>query len=101
MKFLTIITYEPSKAAEMAAAGDKVASMPGVKVLGQYVCVGQPYPGVPPNTMGGFSISEAESAEDMGARLYPLVLLGATIHVVPIFELPVGAQAEVEKKYRG
>ena len=101
MKFLTIITYEPSKAAEIAAAGDKVSSMPGVKILGQYVCVGRAYPEQPPNTMGGFSISEAESAEDMGARLYPLVLLGASIHVVPIMELPVGTQVEVEKKYRG
>ena len=101
MKFLTLITYEPSKAAEIAAAGDKVSSVPGVKTLGQYVCVGLPYPGLPPNTMGGFSISEAESAEDMAARLYPLALVGATIHVVPIFELPVGTQAETEKKYRG
>jgi len=74
--------------------------MPGVKRLAQYMCVGIPFPGVPPNTMGGFSISEAESAEAMAARLYPLALAGATIHVVPLMELPVGGTVEAEKKYR-
>jgi len=100
MKFLTFATYDPAKLADITAAADKVASMPGSNILAQYMCVGQPYPGVPPNTVGGFTISEAESAEAMAARLYPVVLAGATIHVVPVMEVPVGGQVETEKKYR-
>jgi len=101
MKFLSFSMYDVAKTAEVAAAGDKVVNTPGVKVLGQYVCLAIPFPGVPPNTLVTCSITEAESAEVLAAVSYPLMLAGATVHRVPIMEVPMGAGAETEKKFRG
>jgi len=50
--------------------------------------------------MVSFFIAEAESAEALAAVSYPTILAGATIHRVPILEMPVGAMGKEEKKYR-
>ena len=103
MKFLTITMTEVAKIPALVQAADKVWATPpsGIKVEASYVCLGTPFPGVPPNTMVSFSISEVESAEVIAATSYPLMVAGSTIHRVPILEMPVGAAAKEEKKYRG
>ena len=101
MKFLVFIMYDVAKTAEMGAVGDKVANTPGINALAQYVCLGIPFPGVPPNTLVGVVIEEAESAEAIAAASYPVMMAGATVHRVPIMEVPVGGGAETERKYRG
>ena len=103
MKFLTINMTDMANIAAVAQASDKVwaSSPPGIKVEASYVCLGTPFPGVPPNTMVSFSISEVESAEVIAAVSWPMMVAGSTIHRVPILEMPVGAVAKEEKKYRG
>ena len=100
MKFLSFYMFDMTKAAEIAAAGDKVANTPGVKLLAQYACQAIPFPGVPPNTMVVVTIAEVESNEALATANYPLELAGATTHRVPIMEMPVGGAAETEKQYR-
>ena len=104
MKFLTINMTEVANIPAVIQASDKVLASPppGIKVEANYVCLGMmPFPGVPPNTMVSFTISEVESAEAMATVSYPTMLAGATIHRVPILEMPVGAITKEEKKYRG
>ena len=103
MKFLTFTIFDVAKIPAVVQAADKVWATPppGIKIEANYVCLGTPFPGVPPNTMVGVSIVEAESAEAMATTSYPLMLAGVTIHRVPILEMPVGAMGKEEKKYRG
>jgi len=101
MKFLTFAMFDVAKAADVAAAGDKVANTPGAKMLAQYICQGIPFPGVPPNATVVIGICEAESNEAISAVTYPLALAGATVWMVPAQEMAVGGAAETEKKFRG
>ena len=103
MKFLSITVFDVAKTAEVAAASDKVwaSPPPGIKMLANYVCLADLFLGVPPNTMETVAIAEAESAEALAAVSYPLMLAGATIHRVPVLEVPVAGAAEAEKKYKG
>jgi len=95
--------YDAAKTAEIAAASDKIwaSPPPGIKPLASYVCLGMPFPGIPPNSLVTVGIGEAESDEALAAVTYPLMLAGATIHRVPILEVPIGGGVEAEKKYRG
>lgn len=103
MKFLTLVMYDVAKSAEIAKASDKLMSNPppGYKLLAQYVCLGRPFDGIPLNAMVTVGIAEAESAEALAAITYPLTLAGATFYRVPVLEMPIGAGAAEEKKYRG
>jgi hypothetical protein len=56
---------------------------------------------VPPNSLVSVTISESDSAETMAARVYPLMLAGATINIIPLLEVPVTGGVKAEKKYRG
>lgn len=100
-RFLTFFSYEATKTAEMATAGDKVNSnLPkGTKILASYVCLSPPFP-VPPNTLVNVTITEVDNAEAMAATSYPLLLAGATISRVPIMEVQPKTAAKTEKKYR-
>lgn len=100
MKFITFGMFDVAKAVEVAQAADKVAKLPGQKILAQYVCLGLAFPGHPPNTMVTISIGDIESNEAMAATQYPLELAGETIWSVPVMELPVAGAAAEEKKYR-
>jgi len=60
-----------------------------------------PFPGVPPNTLTVIEIVEAESNEALATANYPVTLAGASVHTIPVLELPVAGAAGVEKKYRG
>jgi hypothetical protein len=100
MKFLTFATYDVAKTAEVAQASDKVAKMPGRKVLAMYTCMGMAFPGVPPNTLVTIIVNEFESDEAMAAAQYPIALAGATVWSVPVLEMPAGRGAATEKKYR-
>jgi hypothetical protein len=100
MKFLMFSWFDIAKSAELAALGDKLAKTPGRKVLASYICVGQAFPGLPPNTMSGVSIADFESNEAMAAAVYPMALAGANVWAVPVLEMKVGSTAKVEKKYR-
>ena len=100
MKFITFAMYDVAKAAEIAQASDKVAKTPGRKTVAQYVCLGIPFAGVPPNSLVVIAVGEAESNEAIAASQYPLALAGATIWAVPVLEMPVAGAAAEEKKYR-
>jgi hypothetical protein len=100
MKFLVFSMYDTAKMAEVAQAADKVATTPGAKGLAQYVCMGMPFPGHPPNAGLTIGVVDFESSEAMAARLYPLELAGASVWAVPVLEIPVGGGAATEKKYR-
>lgn len=101
MKFLTFVTFDPAKAAEIAQVADKVTKTPGQKTLAQYVCQAIPFPGVTPNTMVTIAVAEVETNEALSAVHYPFELVGASVWSVPILELPVASAAQEEKKYRG
>jgi len=102
MKFMTLSIYPVAKAAEIAAAADKVwASQPREgRPASSFMLMSVPF-SVPPNSLVAFSIGEADSAESMAARVYPMMLAGATVNIIPLLEVPLGSGAEVEKKYRG
>jgi len=101
MKFMTMSIFPVSKAADISAAQEKLVR--------EYPSEGRPATGflmmsvpfdVPPNSMVTVSIGESDSAEDMAARVYPLILAGADMSVIPLLELPIGGMVEAEKKYR-
>ncbi len=102
MKFMSINIYPVDKAAEVAAASDKVwANEPRAnRPEASYVMMCVPFD-VPPNSMVGVAISESDSVEKMAARIYPIMLAGATVHIIPLLEVPIGGGAKAEKKYRG
>ena len=103
MRFLSFVTFDVAKAAELAKVSDKVwaSPPPGIKLLAAYVCQGMAFAGVPPNTLVSIDIIEAESNEALAAVNYPLALAGASIWNVPVMELPTVGAAEAEKKIRG
>jgi len=103
MKFLNLNLFDVAKAVEVAQASDKVWTSPpaGAKILSSYVTLSPVFPNQPPNTMVGFSITEAENAEAMAAVHYPMMIAGATIYAIPILELPLVGAIDVEKKYKG
>jgi len=103
MKFMSLVVEPVEKAAEVSAAADKVwANVPkGSRPEAIYVMLCVPQFDVPPNSLVAFSIGEADSADGIAARAYPQMLAGATIHVIPLLEVPVAGSAKAEKKYRG
>ncbi len=103
MKFLTLNLFDVAKTGEVAKASDKVWASPpaGTKMLASYVSLSPVFPNQPPNTMVGFNISEAESAEAMAAVHYPMMIAGVTIYSIPILDLPLVGAADAEKKYKG
>jgi hypothetical protein len=100
MKFLVFSVFDVVKAAEIAQASDKVAEIPGGKMLTQYSCQGIPFVGVPPNKMVVVSIADYESNEAIAASQYPLAIAGASTWAVPVLEMPADGAATEEKKYR-
>ena len=98
MKFMTMSVYPVAKAAEVGKASDKVWA--GRSQEGQprsaYVLMTVPFP-VPPNSLV-VTIGEPESAEEMAARVYPLMVAGATVDIIPVLEVPLGAGAEFENR---
>jgi hypothetical protein len=100
MKFLMFSMFDVAKTADIAQLGDKLAKTPGRKVLASYICMGQTFPGVPPNTMSGVSIADFESNEAMAAAIYPMSLAGANVWAVPVLETTPGRTTATEKKYR-
>jgi len=56
---------------------------------------------VPPNSLVSFEISKSDSAETMAARVYPLMLAGATVNIIPLLEVRIAGSVKAEKKYRG
>ena len=99
MKFITFTMYDVAKAMDVAQASDKIANTPGQKRLAQYVFLGKPFDGVPPNTAVAITIREAESDEALFAIQYSLALAGATAWSVPVFEVPAAAAVAEVKKY--
>ena len=70
MKFISFAMFDVAKAAEVAQAGDKVANTPGQKIIGQYICQGKAFDGIPPNTMVVIAIHETESNEAITTGQY-------------------------------
>ncbi|MBM4446445.1 MAG: hypothetical protein FJ023_03720 [Chloroflexi bacterium] len=103
MKFMSLGLYDVAKSAEVAKAADQLLSNPppGFKLLAQYVCLGRPFDGIPPNTMVSVAIGETDSAEAIAAVSYPLQLAGVTFYRVPLLEIPVAGATAVEKKLKG
>ena len=102
MKFMTMMVYPVAKAAEIAVASDKMwSSQPQEgRPTSAFLMMAVPFD-VPPNSLVAFTIEESDSAESMAARVYPLMLAGATVNIVPLLEVPIGGGSEAEKKYRG
>jgi len=100
MKFLVFSMFDVAKAAEVAEASDKVAKMPGVKLLSQYACQGMPFAGVPAKHMVVVSVQEYESNQAIASSQYPLALAGVSTWAVPVLEMPAGGASAEEKKYR-
>lgn len=102
MKFMTLSVYPVEKTAEVAAASDKVwANQPRERrPEATYILMCVPFD-VPPNSLVSVAISESDSAETMAARVYPLMLAGATVNIIPLLEVPIAGGAKAEKKYRG
>jgi len=101
MKFMILSSWPIEKAAEVAAASDKAeASVPRERRAPGYMpmCA---LPDVPPDSMVSIAIVERDSIEEMAARLYPVMLAGATINIIPLLEVPAGGSVKAEKKYRG
>ncbi|OGO00814.1 MAG: hypothetical protein A2Y59_04245 [Chloroflexi bacterium RBG_13_52_14] len=101
MKFMTLSVYPVEKTAEVAAASDKVwANQPREsRPDAAYVMMCVPFD-TPPNSMVSVMINESDSAERIAARVYPIMLAGATVHVIPLLEVPIAGGAKAEKKYR-
>jgi hypothetical protein len=102
MKFMSLVVYPVEKAAEVVAASDKVwASQPREsRPESIYVLMCVPFD-VPPNSLVSVTISESDSAETMAARVYPVMLAGATVNIIPLLEVPVTGGVKAEKKYKG
>jgi hypothetical protein len=102
MKFMTLSIYPVDKTAEIAAASDKVwANEPRAnRPEASYVMLSVPFD-VPPNSMVSVTINESDSAEKIATRVYPVMLAGAMVHVIPLLEVPIAGGAKTEKKYRG
>jgi hypothetical protein len=98
-----LLTYPVEKAADVGAASDKGwANWPREsRPEASYVLLCVPQFNVPPNSLVAFTISEADSAEKIAARVYPQMVAGGTLHVIPLMEVPIGGGAKMEKKYRG
>jgi hypothetical protein len=101
MKFMTLSSWPVEKSGEVAAANDKVsADIPRERRVPGYVLMCA-LPDVPPNSMVSIAISEGDNMNEIAARIYPVMLAGATINIIPLLEVPAGGAAKVEKKYRG
>jgi len=102
MKFMTLSVYPVEKTAEVAAASDKVwANQPREsRPEASYVMMCVPFD-IPPNSLVSVTMDESDSAEKIAARVYPIMLAGATVQVIPLLEVPVAGGAKAEKKYRG
>ena len=87
---MNMTIYPAEGAAEVAAASDGVwANQPRERrPVSSYVLMSVPFD-VPPNSLVSVTISESDSAERMAASVYPLILAGATVNVVPLSEVPV------------
>lgn len=103
MKFMTLAIYPVEKAAEVSAASDKVwANVPKEsRPEAHHVLMSVPQFDVPPNSIISITIGEDNSAEKIVARVYPIMLAGADIQVIPLLEVPVGGGVKAEKKYKG
>jgi len=100
MKFLTIVTIAVDKMPNLASVADKVSKIPGRKVLTQYTCL-TPFPGALPNTLTTIGVVEAENNEALSAAYYPIMLVGASVQLIPVLEIAVGQAATVERQFRG
>ena len=102
MKFMSLVVYPVEKTAEIAAATDKVwASQPREsRPESSYVLMCVPFD-IPPNSLVSVTISESDSAETIAARVYPIMLAGATVNIIPLLDVPVTGGVKAEKKYRG
>ena len=103
MKFMHFTIFPVEKGADVAAVSDKVwANVPQKnRPEANYLMLCIPQFNIPPNSLVVSTITEDDSAEAIAARVYPLSLAGATIHSVPLLDMPIVAGAKTEKKYRG
>ncbi len=101
MKFMIMTAFAAEKAADIAAASDKIwAAQPrGRRPEKGYVLMSA-LSEVPPNSMVSFYVSEEDSTDEVAARTYPVTLAGASINVIPLMEFPLGAAAKTEKKLK-
>jgi hypothetical protein len=103
MKFMTLVIEPTEKIADIGAASDKaMANVPkGKRAECIYVMMCVPQLNIPPNSIVAFAIAESDTADEIAARNYPVMLAGAAVHTIPLLEVPVTGAAKAEKKYRG
>ena len=102
MKFLSFTTFHIDKMAEVVKAADKLGKNPpeGYKLLVQYSCGANPFPGIqlPQGTLVTASIVECETAEAMAAASLEMIFAGASINRVPVMEISAGeAEGTVDR----
>ena len=102
MKFMTMAVFPAGKAAEVAAASDKAwATQPAERrPKSAYVLMAVPFE-VPPQSMVSVYVTEEDSIDAVAARVYPVMLAGANISIIPVMEYSPGGATKTEKKLRG
>ena len=100
MKVAMFVMWDMSKTADVAKVADQTQKTPGRKVLANYLFQGKAFDGVPPNTAVTMNVSEFENNEALTVVEYQLGLAGATTWAVPVFEMPIASNVEIEKKLR-
>ena len=103
MKFMVIAVWDIDKGAELAKVTEKMDAAPpsGYRPLARYFCLARPFAGFPSGTGVSVLIAEAESAEAIISNIYPSMLAGADINVIPVLEIPIARATRLEKKARG
>ena len=102
MKFMTMVIMPADKVAEVAAASDKAwAAQPAERrPKSAYVLMTVPFD-APPHSVVTVYITEEDSIDAVAARVYPVMLAGATVNIIPVMEYAPGGAVKTEKKLRG
>ena len=102
MKFMTMVIMPADKVAEVAAASDKAwAARPAEsRPKSAYVLMTVPFE-APPHSIVTVYITEEDNIDAVAARVYPVMLAGATVNIIPVMEYTPGGAVKTEKKLRG
>ena len=102
MKFMVLAVVPIEKLGEAAAAHDKVwaAEPPERRPKSAYVLMCVPFE-VPPHSMVTTYIIEADTMEAVAARVYPIMLAGASVNVIPLMEFTPGGAAKAQERFKG
>jgi len=94
MKFISFVTFNVDRLADVAKAADKLGKNPpeGYKLLAMYSCQANPFSGIEleRGDMTTVSIVECDSAEALAAANLEMTLAGATVNRIPVLQISAG-----------